>query len=114
MNKYPYEVISVREESKASTVIDKYAPLGWRLHIFYYMAETNGSFMNGALKQYVVSNIFHLVFEKEVPLSSAEISERRSLENESCTLADKKARDLANLERMRNKKRTSWFSAKNS
>jgi len=114
MNKYAYEVISVRDVSKASTVIDKYAPLGWRLHTFSYMAESNGSFMNAALKQYVASNIFHLVFEKEVPLSSAEISERLALENESRTLADKKARGLANLERLRNEKRTSWFSARSS
>jgi hypothetical protein len=108
MNKLAYKIISIRADlksdeavvSKAEKVINEYADLGWRLHTYSYVAADSGGFSHGVLGQYTATNLLHLVFEKERPLTKAEIS----LINAQNELEQKKADAAAYLEEMRNKR----------
>ena len=109
MNKLAYKIISIRADlksdeavvSKAEKVINEYADLGWRLHTYSYVAADAGMAMTVTVAgQYMAKNLLHLVFEKERPLTKAEIS----LINAQNELEQKKADAAAYLEEMRNKR----------
>ena len=115
MNKFVYKIVKViaddrsdeRVLSEAETVINEHASSGWRLHTYSYVSADAGGFMQGVLGQYTATNLLHLVFEKEIPLSK----EEKILVEEEKTLAQKKAEAAIYLAEMRNKREQEQGSA---
>jgi len=98
MNKFVYKIVKIIAEgksdenvvSRAEKVINEHASSGWKLHTYSYVAADTGSFTQGFLGQTTLTNLLHLVFEREKPMDDME---------------KRKADALKSLEKFRNEKK---------
>ena len=109
MNKYQYKIHSIKADgksdedvvSRAEKVINDHANSGWKLHTYSYVAADPGTFMHVAKGQTTSINLLHLVFERERPMTEAEISVAKAEDD----MEKRKADALKSLEKFRNEKK---------
>ena len=109
MNKFVYKIVKIIAEgksdenvvSRAEKVINEHASSGWKLHTYSYVAADPGGFDHGFLGQTTLTNLLHLVFERERPMREAEISVAKAEDD----MEKRKADALKSLEKFRNEKK---------
>ena len=70
LHRFEYEVVNMTVDSDASSVINRYAKKGWRLHTYSQSALDGGGFKAGFMKAFggpgiAFVNVLTLVFERD-------------------------------------------------
>ena len=113
MNKFVYKIVKIIAEgksdenvvSRAEKVINEHASSGWKLHTYSYVAADTGSFTQGFLGQTTLTNLLHLVFERERPMREAEKEATISVAKAENDMEKRKADAFKSQEKFRNEKK---------
>ena len=113
MNRYEYKIHSIKADgksdenvvSRAEKVINEHASSGWKLHTYSYVAADPGGFTQGFLGQTTLTNLLHLVFERERPMREAEKEATISVAKAENDMEKRKADAFKSQEKFRNEKK---------
>ena len=113
MNRYQYKIHSIRADekfdedvvSRAEKVINDHASSGWKLHTYSYVAADPGGFSHIMKGQTTSTNLLHLVFERERPMTGTEKEATISVAKAEADVEKRKADASKSLEKFRNEKK---------